>query len=310
MNNPLTGANLLTIQDLDRHQMCSILDHAGRLRDSVDARKPSALLEGRILAPLFYEPDPWVRSSFEGAMLRLGGAVLSVLGLDLAVADGEGRAVGRAAQIASGQADVIVHRHPQVFSAHEAAKGARVPLINAGDGTHEHPTQALANLYTIRKEKGTLDGLSVAIVGDLRHSRTAHSLARALAHWDVTLRLISPASLKMATVITVPLKRSIQVVETDDLSYGLGGCDVLCFAPIEDRHFTRGSDAAQARERCTIGASLAENVGREVLVIPSCEGGFGVEGEALAGDLYRRQALDGLWVRMAVLALLLDAALP
>ncbi|MGD2164225.1 MAG: aspartate carbamoyltransferase [Anaerolineae bacterium] len=310
MDTPLAGANILTIQDLDKDRMLLILNRAANLEASLQKRWGAPLIPGRIMALLFYEPEPWVRSSFESAMLRLGGRVLSIAGLDLRVADGDSHALARAAQIASGQADVIVHRHPEVFSAHESANGARVPLINAGDGTHEHPTQALADLYTIRRERGVLDGLSIAIIGDLRRSRSAHSLARALAHWDVTLRLVSPASLKMAKVITVPLKRSVPLVETDDLSSGLEGCDVLCTTPIDDRHFARPSDAAQARERCTISRALAERLGSDVLVIPSREGEFGVEPEALARGAYRRQALDAVWVRMAILALVLGAPPP
>jgi aspartate carbamoyltransferase catalytic subunit len=308
MSNPLAVSHLLSIRDLDKQAVTLVLDQAGELEEeSVRGRKANDALAGRILAPLFYESAPWVRASFESAMLRLGGAVLSMAGLTDGSLSQDSHALSQTARVASAYADVIVHRHPDVYSAHEAAKGARVPLVNAGDGTHEDPVQALIDLYTLQKERGGIDGLSIAIVGDLRHSRAAHSLAWALTHWDVTLNLVSPRSLKMATVITVPVKRSLSVTETEDLTSVLETCDVVYVTGGQGARFGRRSGDEKELEAYRIENTLSELGGREVTVMCSSSGTVGVskEIEELPGVAIYRQVSNGVWVRMALLALLL-----
>lgn len=308
MLSSLVGNNVLAIQDLEKQDIVFVLEQAARLEDGI-AAGGGQLLSGRVLAPLFCGPDMWVRSSFESAMRRLGGQVLGVPPLSDDLLSAEGGDLARRARIASGFADIIAHRHPEVYSAHEAAKGGRVPLINAGDGTYEHPTQALVDLYTMRKERGAIDGLSIAIVGDLRHSAAAHSLARALVHWEVELRLISPASLEMATVLTVPLKRALPVVETEDLASGLAGCDVVYVTPIQEKHFRQASDARRARQRYCVDRPLLESAKDDSTLMHPLPLGdeIAAEVDALPGAAYFRQAKNGVWPRAALLALLLDA---
>jgi aspartate carbamoyltransferase len=307
MPNSLAGNDVLSMQDLEKQEILRVLQEAERLQSVHHNGIGKDLLAGRVLAPLFYEPVPWLRSSFESAMLRLGGHVLSMAGQAESPWDSE--ALTRSAHIVSAHADVIVHRHPEIYSAHEAAKAARVPVVNAGDGTYERPVRALVDLYEIQKERGAIDGLSVVIVGDLRHSPAVHSLTRALAHWEVTLRLISPPSLKMAAVLTVPLKRAVSVVETHDLDAAAGACDVLYVAPMYERYLPRRAEAETLRERYCIDHLRLQQFGDDVTVLhplPLGEG-IGPQVDLLPEAARFRQAANGVWVRMALLALLLGA---
>jgi aspartate carbamoyltransferase catalytic subunit len=305
----LAGTDLLSIQDLEKRELLLILEQAARLQGDDRAGAGSALLAGRVLAPLFYHPAPWFRSSFESAMARLGGHVLSMAGFADARWAQNGNDLAQTAEIASAYADVIVHRHPEVYSAHEAAKGARVPLINAGDGTYERPAQALVDLYTIREEKGAIDGLTITIVGNLRHSAVVHSLARALAHWDVMLYLVSPASLKMSGFVTVALRRTVTVIETEDLDSAMEVSDVLYVAPGEDARFAHKAAAERLKEGYRIDRQRIQRVGSDLtLMQPLPTGGeIPSDVDSLPGTACYRQAVNGVWVRMALLALLLGA---
>ena len=305
----LAGTDLLSIQDLEKQDILLILEQAARVQGDDLAGAGSALLAGRVLAPLFYDPAPWLRSSFESAMLRLGGQVLSMAGFADARRAQNGYDLARTAEIASAYADVIVHRHPEVYSAHEAAKGARVPLINAGDGTYERPAQALVDLYTIHEEKGAIDGLTIAIVGNLRHSAVVHSLARALAHWDVTLYLVSPASLKMSGLLAVALRRAVTVIETEDLDSAMEVSDVLYVAPEEDTRFAHKAAAERLEEGYRVDRQRLQRVGSDLTLMQPLPSGGGIASDVDSPpgvDCYRRAA-NGVWVRMALLALLLGA---
>lgn len=300
----LEGMNLLTIEDLGREGITVVLEAAEAYNNAWRTGDLGDLLVGRTLAPMFYRSDPWARASFERAMSGLGGAVLTMRGLS----GGEGSALAREGRAASAFADIIVHRHPEVFSAHEAAKGARVPLINAGDGTYEDPVQALTDLYTLRREHGVIDGLTITLVGDLRHSRFVHSLVRGLGHWDVSLRLVSPPSLKLASVLAVPLKRAVAVAEVDDLGDALVRTDVVYVAPIDAACFARVAEAESAAAWLTAQVCPLGRAGAGVAVMcpqPAPDWAEGGTEEMVEGPL--RQAVDGIWVRAVVLALVLGA---
>ena len=305
MEESLKGLDVLTVEDLGREGILLVLETAEHYEDAWMAGDLGDLLEGRALAPMFYRRDTWGRARFERAMGQLGGDVLSMRGLR---GIGGQVSLAEAARAASAYADVIVHAHPEVFSAHEAAKGARVPLINAGDGTYEDPTQALVDLYTLRKEHGAIAGLTITLVGDLRHSRFVHSLVRALAHWDVSLRLVSPPSLKLASVLAVPLKRAVDAAEVKELSEAVDGSDVVYVAPIEVSAFPRPGEAesAQAWLEDQISA-LGPAPGEVGVMCPDPAPGWaeGGAGEMVEGLF--RQAVHGVWVGAVVLALVLGA---
>jgi len=177
-----SGQSLISIADLDRGDILRILETAGQIVADPERYRQSAA--GKILATLFYEASTRTRLSFESAMLRLGGQVISVA--DIASSSvRKGETLADTVRMVSGYADAIALRHPEAGAAREASQAASVPVVNAGDGTGEHPTQALLDAYTIRQHFGTLDHLTVTFVGDLRYGRTVHSLSRLLANFPL-----------------------------------------------------------------------------------------------------------------------------
>jgi aspartate carbamoyltransferase catalytic subunit len=185
--NHLTSTKQLTRADTDA--VLSVAEHMAKIRDS---GKPCDLLKGKILAALFYEPSTRTRLSFESAMQRLGGAVISAEGVQFSSLY-KGETIEDTIRMASAYADIIAMRHPQQGSADQAAAVATVPFINAGDGPGQHPTQALLDLFTIQRERGKLDGIHITMVGDLRYGRTVHSLSYVLGLYkNVTFTLVSP----------------------------------------------------------------------------------------------------------------------
>ena len=160
------------------------------------ASKGSDMLKGKILATLFFEPSTRTRLSFEVAMLKLGGSTIGFADVDISSVK-KGENLSDTIRTIENYAEAIALRHPLEGSARLAAEFSNVPILNAGSGAEEHPTQALMDLYTIKKEKGKIDNLKIALLGDLRYGRTVHSLASALSLYDIELFLISPKSLRM-----------------------------------------------------------------------------------------------------------------
>ncbi|HEC33600.1 MAG TPA: aspartate carbamoyltransferase [Chloroflexi bacterium] len=309
-SNPLAGRDLIGIGDLSKKEIVLLLDLADRFREKVVQERRLDLLPGYLLATLFYEPSTRTRLSFEAAMHRLGGEVLSVADAHATSSAAKGESIADAARTVAAYADVIVQRHPAVGSARAAADAVDVPVINAGDGTGEHPTQALLDLYTIRQERGCLDGLTVALVGDLKHGRTVHSLAQALVHWQITLLLVSPPALAMDVGRVAQLRAAgLSVKELSDLREAVLRADVLYVTRIQRERFTDPGAYERLRGSYVVDRALLAQ-GRENLTImhplPRVNE-IAPEVDDLPDAAYFRQAANGVWVRMALLAAVLDA---
>ncbi len=202
---PWYGKDILSVKQFGREDLEYIFAVSHEMHDMVDHIGTFDLLKGKILANLFYEPSTRTSSSFTAAMERLGGSVIPINEVKYSsVAKGENLA--DTVRTLECYADVIVIRHPEVGSAAIAAKAARKPVINAGDGIGEHPTQALLDAFTIREELGHLDGLTVTLLGDLKHGRTVHSLARLLSLYKVKLNYVAPDILRMPAELIDELK--------------------------------------------------------------------------------------------------------
>ena len=195
--NGLAGQDILTVSQFDTIQLERIFERAREMREMVRRIGGADLLKGRVLACLFYEPSTRTSASFISAMERLGGSVIPITqGVQFSSVS-KGESLPDTIRTLEQYSDVIVLRHPELGSAQVAADYASVPIINAGDGPGEHPTQALLDLFTIQDELGRINGLKIAMVGDLRYGRTVHSLTKLLLHYDVTLRFVSPEILRM-----------------------------------------------------------------------------------------------------------------
>ena len=196
MMSSLKGKDILHGNQFSKKDIDAIMKTASEFERELKKKSSLNLLKGKILATLFYEPSTRTRLSFEAAMQRLGGGVISMGSVESSsVAKGE--TLTDTAQTVAQYADVIVIRHPRMGSAKEVADAVSIPVINAGDGAGQHPTQALLDLYTIRKELGTLKNLSIALVGDLKNGRTVHALVEVLSHFGVHFYFVSPNLLRM-----------------------------------------------------------------------------------------------------------------
>ena len=196
------GRDILSLKDLERNEFLHIFGVADELEPIARERQNVDLLNDKTLLTAFYQPSTRTRLAHEAAMHRLGGHVLGFADPKMTRAgDFYQESIKDTVHMLEYYADVIVMRHPQVGSAAEAAKVATVPVINAGDGAGQHPTQALLDVYTIQKEIGRLDGIQVSLVGDLKYGRTVHTLVELLSLYDLGLRLVSPESLKCPPIL-------------------------------------------------------------------------------------------------------------
>ncbi len=262
-------------------------------------------LKGKILAALFYEPSTRTRLSFESAMLRLGGSVITADGFQFSSMY-KGESIEDTIMMAGGYSDIICMRHPEQGSADKAASVSPVPFINAGDGPGQHPTQALLDLYTIQKERGTIDGLHVAMVGDLKYGRTVHSLVFLLGLYkNVRFTFIAPDALPMPDKVTSFLKeKKIPYEETTDLSAGLDA-DILYMTRVQKERFDNVDEYEKLKLKYVLTAPQLK--GKKVTVMHPLPrvGEISTDVDKLPTAAYFRQARNGIPVRMALLAGLL-----
>ncbi|MES2953558.1 MAG: aspartate carbamoyltransferase [Patescibacteria group bacterium] len=295
--------HLLGIRDFSREEIEAILKSAEELRGK---REP--ILKDRIMAALFFEASTRTRFSFESAMLRLGGGILSTEnGLQSSSAV-KGETLEDTARIVSGYADIIVVRHPEEGAAKRVAAYSRVPVINAGDGGSEHPTQTLTDLSTIMRERGSIDGLSVAFVGDLKNGRTVKSLLRSLALFrDVQVTLVSPVGLQLPEAIMSELSGSLHLSVVSDLLPVISLVDVIYQTRIQKERFTDPGEYEKYKSCYRIDRELAQKMKRESLLmhpLPRIDE-IAPDVDDLPQAAYFRQAENGVSVRMALLHFLL-----
>lgn len=290
------GRHLLTARGVGREGIEEILDEAV-LMERI-ARGRSSELEGKVLATLFYEPSTRTQFSFQTAMLRLGGQVIGFSGTSgSSVAKGE--TLHDTIKLVQACADAIVLRHPKEGSARLAAEASRVPVINAGDGANQHPTQALLDLYTIRKELGKIDGLSVLFVGDLKYGRTVHSLAQMLCNYEVELLFHSPPGLRMASSLMGELRNEVKVRELDSLD--LGAADVVYATRIQKERFADLSE--YAKYSYEINSDSLKQMRKNALLLHPLPRVNEINPSVDADDraAYFRQEANGIPARMALL---------
>lgn len=265
----------------------------------------------KLMATLFYEPSTRTRLSFEAAMLRLGGRVISVASAkSSSVAKGE--SLGDTVRTVGGYADLIVLRHPKEGAAVLAAEYSPVPVINGGDGAREHPTQTLTDLFTIHRFKGRFDGLTVAFCGDLRYGRTVHSLVKALARYsDVRFILISPPELRLPKRIVREVRGinpKVQLEETTRMEDGLAGADVLYMTRIQKERFFNEEDYIKLRDTYILTADRLSAAPAEMIVMHPLprvtEIDYAVDDDPRA--VYFEQARLGMFARMALILHLLS----
>ena len=300
------GRDVVSMLDFNREEIDFILDKASEMKPL--AERGSDLLRGRVMAALFFEPSTRTRLSFEAAMQRLGGGVIGFAQPGVSsIAKGE--SFEDTIRTVENYADVIVIRHPEEDSAIRAAKVAEVPVINAGSGPWEHPTQALLDLHTIREAKGRIDGLKIALLGDLLYGRTVHSLTFALANYDVKLYLVSPPQLRMRRDVLERVEGRLNYVETSDLKSILPELDVLYVTRVQKERFPRPEDYEAVKDAYRIDRETLRDAREDLIVmhpLPRVTE-ISTDVDETPHAWYFRQVRHGLYVRMALLALVLGA---
>jgi aspartate carbamoyltransferase catalytic subunit len=304
LNLKFQGRDIISIEDFSREEINYILNIAKSMEPL--AKTGSDMLKGKILATLFYEPSTRTRLSFEAAMLKLGGSKIGFAEVDSASVR-KGENLADTMRTVENYADVIAMRHPLDGAAKLAAEYSKIPVINGGSGSEEHPTQALLDLYTIQKEKGKIDGLKIALVGDLRYGRTVHSLAYGLSLFDVELCLVSPDSLRMRREVIRAIQDKIPVSETSSLENVVSQVDVLYVTRIQKERFPDPAEFAKVQGVYRIDLKTLSAAKQDMIILhplPRVDE-IAAEVDGAPQARYFQQVWNGIIMRMALLALVL-----
>lgn len=304
------GRSVVSADDFTKDDILALLDAARRYdRYQDDGPAFSGIapsLNGRVLGVLFFEPSTRTRLSFESAMLRLGGSVLGFADAQIS-SFSKGETLVDTIRVVEGYCDAIVLRHPREGAARLAAEVARVPILNGGDGSNQHPTQTFLDLYTIRQAAGNLDGLKVGFMGDLRYGRTVHSLTTALLHFDVELKFIGPENLSLPPDLRHHLDSEGRLGAEVETLADAGDLDVLYVTRIQQERFPDPMDYQRVRNAYRVDREALAPFGPELKVLHPLPrvNEVATEVDDLPGALYFQQSRNGVTVRMALLDLIL-----
>ena len=309
--NGMTGEDIISVEQFDRQKLAYIFQRAEEMREMVSVVGGCDLLRGKVLACLFYEPSTRTSSSFIAAMARLGGRIIPITqGVQFSSVS-KGESLRDTIKTLEQYADIIVMRHPMEGAARIASEAASIPVINAGDGVGEHPTQALLDLFTIKEELGRIDDLKISMVGDLRYGRTVHSLTRLLMQYDVSLRYVSPEILRLPmTLMNDLIDHKIKVRETHDVADIIATADVLYMTRVQKERFSDPALYEEVKDCYVITPELMQQAKDDMVVMHPLPR-VGEIPESVDSDpraAYFRQVRNGMYVRMALLAAVLGRA--
>ena len=300
------GRDIISIKDFSKDEINYVFKVAKNMEPL--AVKGSEMLRGKILATLFFEASTRTRLSFESAMHRLGGSTIGFAEAETASVK-KGENLADTIRTVENYADVIAMRHPLEGAARLAAEFSKVPIINGGSGAEEHPTQALLDMYTMVKEKGKIEKLKIAFVGDLRYGRTVHSLAYALSLFDVELYLVSPETLRMRREVLQTIKERIPVTEKTSLERIVPLVDVLYVTRIQKERFPDLAEYAKVKGSYRIDLEALSEAKKDLIImhpLPRVDE-IAPEVDNTPYARYFQQVRNGIVVRMALLALILGA---
>ena len=303
MPNPLYRQHVISISDLTTEQLELLLQTALKLKE----HPRDDLLEGKLIGSCFFEPSTRTRLSFETAVQRLGGKVIGFAdGANTSAKKGE--TLADTARIISSYTDAIIQRHPKDGAARVSVEFSKVPVINAGDGTNQHPSQTLLDLVTIYETQGRLNNLKIAMTGDLKYGRTVHSLCQALKRWDCEFAFVSPPSLAMPEYITEELEAAgcrYQILP--DLEAAIEWADILYMTRVQRERFDE-QEFAKIQGKFNLNAAMLANARPNLRVLhplPRVDE-IHPDVDATPHAYYFEQATNGVYARMAILSLVLN----
>lgn len=302
--------SLIDILDFSVEELDQLIKTANDIIDNPG--KYSERCKGKKLATLFFEPSTRTRLSFEAAMIELGGSVIGFSDADSS-SSSKGESVADTAKVISCYADIIAMRHPKEGAPLVAAKNASIPVINAGDGGHNHPTQTLADLLTIYREKGRFEGLTVGFCGDLKFGRTVHSLINALSRYNnIKVVLISPEELKLPSYVKkdVLAKNKIPYIQTKDLEEVMPELDILYMTRVQRERFFNEEDYLRLKDSYILEPKKLQNAKSDLCIMHPLprvnEISVAIDDDPRA--CYFKQVLYGKYIRMALILKLLEEA--
>jgi aspartate carbamoyltransferase catalytic subunit len=301
------GSHILSTHQFERADIERVIEVALELEPIAKKEKSSDLMKGKILAALFYEPSTRTRLSTETAMHRLGGSVITAVGEEYSSLL-KGETLYDTGKMVSNYADVIAMRHKKEGSVDELSKGSSVPVINCGDGPGQHPTQALLDMFTIQKECGKIDGLTIAMSGDLKFGRTVHSLVYLLRHFKVKMIFVAPEKLKMPEEIKEDMKaKGISFEETTDFVEGIKKADVLYQTRVQKERFDDLAEYEALKHVYVLNKQIVEENNPDLVIMHPLPriGEITEDADELKGAAYFRQAGNAVAVRMALISLVL-----
>ena len=299
------GKDILDGAQFTREELEHVMSVAADMRAQVEKQRSLDLMKGYVLGALFFEPSTRTRLSFETAMHRLGGAVVGFASAGVSSAK-KGESLADTIRNVDQYVDVIAMRHPQIGSARKAAEAAEAPVINGGDGAGQHPTQALLDLFTIQSERGQVGGNTIALCGDLKYGRTVHAGVEVYKHYDCKLIFVAPDALRMPAEITARLReQGVEVEETTDLEAALAEASVLYMTRIQKERFDDPAEYERLKGSYVLTREMVERINPDLTImhpLPRVDE-IATDVDALPGAAYFRQARNGVYTRMALLAL-------
>lgn len=300
----MANKSLVSITDYNKEEILSILSSAADFEANPDRKS----LDGKVIATLFFEPSTRTRLSFETAVIRLGGSIIGFS--DAATSSSaKGETLHDTIQMVSSYADAIVMRHFMEGAARYAAEVSPVPIINAGDGANQHPSQTLLDLYSILKTQGTLDNLNICLVGDLKYGRTVHSLLMAMSHFNPTFKFVAPEELKMPNEYKLFCKKNnIPFTETTELSDNFNDADILYMTRVQRERFSDLMEYERVKNVYTLKNSMLENTKPNLRILHPLPRITEIATDVDTSEkaYYFQQAKNGLYVRQAIISKVLN----
>jgi aspartate carbamoyltransferase catalytic subunit len=296
--------DLISIRDLSKKDVESIIEKSEEMNKQIEAKKIKETMKGKILANMFFEPSTRTIMSFSAAMQKLGGSVIGFEEIEK-TSMVKGESFIDTVKIMEKYADVLVIRHPKEGSARYAANASTKPVINAGDGANQHPTQTLLDLFTIKKLKGNIQDLNITLLGDLKYARTMHSLAYALAMMDANITLVSPFGLEMEKNFVNEIKEKFtpRIIQTNDIHAGVRKADILYVCRIQKERFLDAYEAEKLQKEFMISPELLEESKEDMIILHPLPKVSEIDPRVDDSEKakYFMQAYYGIPVRMALI---------
>lgn len=296
--------SLVSIDDLSTDEMVSILD----LAEEFEKQPSQTLLEGKVIATLFFEPSTRTRLSFESAISRLGGKIVGFTDASSSSVT-KGETLNDTIRTVTNYCDMIVMRHPIEGSARLASEIADVPVINAGDGANQHPTQTMLDLYSIRKTQGSLDKLNLFLVGDLKYGRTVHSLLMAMSRWNTTFNFISPAELRIPVEYKLYLdKLGLRYYEHSDFTEIIKEADIIYMTRVQKERFSDPMEYEKVKNVYVLRNHMLRETKENMKILHPLPRVNEIHTDVDMNEksYYFQQALNGVYTRQAIITRLLN----